>query len=59
MDRFYRVLMGDETSADARVAAAMLTVVIGGAVIHRLVMDLDDDTLRSELVRLARRLLPE
>ena len=29
---------------------------IGGAVIHPMVLGLDDDTLRTELLRLARRL---
>jgi AcrR family transcriptional regulator len=57
MDRLYRLLMGDNAGPDARVSAAMLTAAIGGAVIHPLVVDLDDDTLRSELLRLARRSL--
>src|SRR4029450_5312125 len=57
MDRLYRLLMGDDTAADARVPAAMLTAAIGGAVMHPLVADLDDDTLRSQLLHLARRFL--
>ena len=40
-----------------RVPAAMLTAAIGGAVMHPLVADLDDETLRSQLLRLARRFL--
>jgi AcrR family transcriptional regulator len=55
MDRLYRVLMGDDAGRDARVTAAMLTAAIGGAVMHPLVADLDDDTLRSQLLYLARR----
>ena len=37
--------------------AAMIASAIGGAVTHPLVADLDDDTLRSELVRLSRAFL--
>jgi AcrR family transcriptional regulator len=57
MDRLYGLLMGDDAGPDARVTAAMLTAAIGGAVIHPLVADLDDETLRSQLLRLARRSL--
>jgi len=39
------------------VPAAMLTAAIGGAVMHPLVADLDDDTLRAQLLHLARRFL--
>jgi hypothetical protein len=34
----------------------MLTAAISGAVMHPLFVDLDDDTLRSQLLLLARRL---
>jgi len=57
MDRLYRLLMGDDAGPEARVPAAMLTAAIGGAVMHPLVVNLDDDTLRSNLLRLARRFL--
>jgi AcrR family transcriptional regulator len=57
MSRLYRLLMGDETGSDARVPAAMLTAAIGGAVMHPIVADLDDDTLRAQLLRLAHRFL--
>jgi AcrR family transcriptional regulator len=57
MDRLYRLLMGDDAGPEARVPAAMLTAAIGGAVMHPLVVDLDDDTLRSQLLHLARRFL--
>jgi AcrR family transcriptional regulator len=57
MSRLYRLLMGEEAGADARVPAAMLTAAIGGAVMHPLVTDLDDETLRAQLLRLARRFL--
>jgi AcrR family transcriptional regulator len=57
MDRLYRILMGADAGPDARVPAAMLTAAIGGAVMHPLVVDLDDQTLRIQLQRLARRFL--
>jgi AcrR family transcriptional regulator len=57
MDRLYRLLMGADAGPDARVPAAMLTAAIGGAVMHPLVVDLDDETLRSQLLHLARRFL--
>ncbi len=57
MDRLYRLLMGDDAGPDGRVPAAMLTAAIGGAVMHPLVADLDDETLRSQLLHLARRFL--
>ena len=56
-DRLYRLLMGDDTRPDAPVRAAMLTAAISGAAMHPLVMGLDDDTLRSQLLHLARRFL--
>lgn len=57
MDRLYRVLMGDDAGPGGRVPAAMLTAAIGGAVMHPIVVGLDDETLRSQLLRLARRFL--
>jgi AcrR family transcriptional regulator len=57
MNRLYRLLMGDAPGPEARVPAAMLTAAIGGAVMHPLVADLDDDTLSAQLLHLARRFL--
>ena len=57
MHRLYRALMGGDSGPDARVPAAMLSAAIGGAVMHPLVADLDDDTLRAQLLHLARRFL--
>ena len=57
MGRLYRLLMGDDARPDAPVRAAMLTAAIGGAVMHPLIAGLDDDTLRSQLLDLARRFL--
>ena len=57
MDRLYRLLMGGDDGPEARMSAVMLTAAIGGAVMHPLAADLDDDTLRSQLLHLARRFL--
>jgi hypothetical protein len=56
MARLYRLLTG-ESGPEARTQAAMLTAAIGGAVMHPLVADLDDETLRTQLLHLARRFL--
>ena len=57
MQRLDRLLVGDDPTVDRRVPAAMLTAAIGGAVLHPLVADLDDDALRSNLLELTRRFL--
>ncbi len=58
MDRISHVLMGDDIDHQARVSTAMITAAISGTVMHPLVAALDDDTLRSQLERLVRQLLP-
>ena len=58
MERVNRLLMGGASDARARVQAAMLASAIAGAVLHPLALDLDDETLRAELLQQARRLLP-
>ena len=57
MDRMSAVLLGD-IGHEARVSTAMLTAAISGTVTHPLVVGLDDQTLREQLERLVRRLLP-
>jgi AcrR family transcriptional regulator len=57
MERLYRILMGEDAGPEARTRAAMLTAAIGGAVMHPLIADLDDDMLRAHLLHLARRFL--
>lgn len=57
MGRLYRLLVGVDPRPEAPVSAAMLVAAIGGAVMHPLVVELDDDTLRRELRRLATRFL--
>jgi AcrR family transcriptional regulator len=57
MNRLCRLLVGDATTHEARVSAAMLTAAISGAVMHPFVRSLDDATLRAQLEQLARRFL--
>jgi AcrR family transcriptional regulator len=58
MERVNRLLMGRSAGRRARVQVAMLASAIAGAVVHPLVLDLDDDGLRAELLAHARKLLP-
>jgi AcrR family transcriptional regulator len=58
MDRMTRVLAGADIGHEARVSTAMLTAAISGTVMHPLVAGLEDEVLRSQLQRLAERLLP-
>jgi AcrR family transcriptional regulator len=57
MRRLYRILMGNDARPHARATAAMLIAAMAGAVTHPMVADLDDETLRRQLRRLARRFL--
>jgi AcrR family transcriptional regulator len=58
MERVNRVLMGGAADARARVLTAILASAIAGAVIHPLALELDDESLRSQLLEQLRRLLP-
>ena len=57
MARVNRLLMGGASNPQARVQAATLAAAIAGAVIHPLVLDLDDESLRSRLLTQVRKLL--
>ena len=57
MARVNRLLMGGPVQPRARVHAATLAAVVAGTVVHPLVLDLDDDSLRSELRKQVRKLL--
>jgi AcrR family transcriptional regulator len=57
MTRVNRLLMGGAPHPRARVQAATAAAAIAGAVIHPLVLDLDDESLRSELLKQVRKLL--
>jgi hypothetical protein len=52
----YRVLLGGRNDS-ARIEAAMLSGAISAAVMHPLVADIDDQTLRTKLIAISRRVL--
>lgn len=56
IQRLYSVLVGD-AGDDRRVLAAMLSGAIAVGVVHPLVADVDDETLRSQLRRITGRLV--
>jgi len=56
IQRLYSVLVGD-AGDDRRVLAAMLSGAIAVGVVHPLVGDVDDETLRSQLRRITGRLV--
>ena len=58
IERVNQVLMGGSSAPRAKVLAAAISGAIAGAVTHPLGTDLDDETLRSELLKQLRRLLP-
>jgi AcrR family transcriptional regulator len=55
MQRAYGLLLGDG-GPQPRVRMAVMGATIGASVVHPLVADLDDDTLRRELIAAAYRL---
>jgi AcrR family transcriptional regulator len=57
LQRLYRALVGDGTTPESLVQAAMLSGAMNGAVTHPLVTHLDDAVLRSQLLHLTRRLI--
>ena len=57
MTRLYSVLTNGNVGAEARVRVAMASAAIGGAVMHPLVADIDDDALRSNLMCLTLQLI--
>jgi hypothetical protein len=56
MDRLYGVLLLD-SGDDVMIEAAMLSGAISSAVMHPLLADVDDETLRTRLIDVSRRLL--
>lgn len=56
MSRLYRVLL-DDGDEDNLIQVAMLSGAISSAVMHPLVGDIDDNTLRSKLTDFSRRLI--
>ncbi|GAS92517.1 TetR/AcrR family transcriptional regulator [Mycolicibacterium brisbanense] len=57
IERLYAALLGGGSGTTARVHAAMLSGVISVAVMHPLVADIDDETLRTELLQTMRRIV--
>lgn len=57
MGRMNRLLLGNDPGPDGAVRTAMIIAAISGAAVHPLVVDLDDDTLRAQLLPLAKRFL--
>ena len=55
IQRLYGVLVDDDAE-DARVTAAMLSGAIAVGVVHPFVADIDDETLRAQLLRIIHRL---
>jgi AcrR family transcriptional regulator len=55
VDRLNELLMGADNKTDDRVQTVLFMAAISGAVMHPMVADLDDETLRAQLLRLARR----
>jgi AcrR family transcriptional regulator len=58
IERVNRLLMGAASDDRARVLAATISAAIAGVVLHPLAVDLDDASLRRQLLRHVRRLLP-
>ena len=57
MDRLSTVMTAGDDRVESRVRAAMVSAAIGGAVTHPLVTDLDDETLRAQLLALSLQFL--
>jgi AcrR family transcriptional regulator len=55
LDRLTDLLMGPATGAHRHMQTAMFMAALSGAVVHPMMADVDDDTLRTELLRLAGR----
>ena len=54
--RLYRLILDDQAGTQGIVSVAVLSAAIGATVVHPLVADLDDATLRRELLIVARRI---
>jgi AcrR family transcriptional regulator len=54
--RVYSLLLDDPANPAGQVRAAIVAAAIGGAIVNPLVAGLDDETLRTELLAVTRRL---
>jgi AcrR family transcriptional regulator len=57
IERLYAALLGTQGGVQARLHAALLSSAISVAVMHPLVANVDDDTLRAQLKQMTRRML--
>jgi AcrR family transcriptional regulator len=57
IERLYQVLLGGGVGVEARVNAAVMSGALSAAVMHPLVTDVDDDTLRTQILKVTRRIL--
>ena len=57
VERLYGMLIGDDEGHDKLVRLAALTCVVGGTVAHPLVAEVDDETLRSQMLHVVRQLV--
>ncbi|WP_304111502.1 TetR/AcrR family transcriptional regulator [Mycolicibacterium bacteremicum] len=57
IERLYQVLLGEGAGVEARVNAAVMSGALSAAVMHPLVTDVDDDTLRTQILKVTRRIL--
>ena len=57
IERLYGMLVGERAGPDTQVRLAALTCVVGGTVAHPLVADVDDDTLRTQMLDMVRQLI--
>lgn len=55
LNRLTDLLMGPGTGRHRHMQTAMFMAALSGAVMHPMLSDMDDETLRSELLQLARR----
>ncbi len=56
MGRVYSLLLGVDAGPSTRARIAIVSGAIGAAIVHPLVADLDDETLRREMLAVTRRL---
>jgi AcrR family transcriptional regulator len=56
-ERMQRLMMGEAADPKVRMQVAMLSGAIAGGTAHSLVADLDDDTVRADLLEMARHFL--
>jgi AcrR family transcriptional regulator len=56
MLRVYALLLGEDVGPASRMRTAIVSAAIGGAIVHPIVADLDDETLKAELLEVTRRL---